>query len=593
MSGRIPDQFIQDLLNRIDISEVIGERIPLRAAGTGLFKASCPFHNEKTPSFTVSIPRQTYHCFGCGAHGTAIGFLMEYDHLDFPEAIEELAQRIGETVPRESWGHTPRRARVKTADSDYTLLLNVAKRFSHWLRRHPESQAAINYLKERGLSGEVAKQYQLGYAPSGWNSLRDALGKEHQEALIRNGLLIRKEDSRPERVYDRFRERIIFPIRDRRGRVIGFGGRVFNDSQPKYLNSPETPIFTKGSELYGLYEALRSERHPPYLIVVEGYMDVIALAQAGITSVVATLGTAITASHIDRLLKTTSRVLFCFDGDTAGREAAWKALNISLEAIQGDHQIQFLFLPDGEDPDSMVRRLGAKAFEALIDEADSLSSYMISYLGESLNLSTLDGLSTLVERVRPLAQLMAPSALRRALVHELAEVTRFKFGQANELETLLIDAKSAPPPATKTASTRQRTPIRLAIALLLEQPQLAHLVENPKRLKQLDLPGAELLAEMISFLHKQPDATTAILLETWHNQSERDIFQKLITWNHLVPEEGVENEFRGIIARFEALLIEQEIHALEDRMREERLSPEEMARWKALIRYKVEKVDES
>ena len=583
MSGKIPEQFIQTLLNRIDIAEVIGDRIPLKAAGTGLFKAACPFHNEKTPSFTVSVPRQTYHCFGCGAHGTVIRFLMEYDHLDFPEAIEELARRIGETVPRESWDGSPTTPRTKAADSDYELLNKVSQRFSHWLKRHPDAAPAVAYLKRRGLSGEIAQHYGIGFAPPGWNSLRDAMGPENRTGLIRNGLLVSNSDSGQDRVYDRFRERIMFPIRDRRGRVIGFGGRVLDDSQPKYLNSPETPVFTKGTELYGLFEALSSQRHPPFLLVVEGYMDVIALAQAGITCAVATLGTAITPFHIERLFKTTQRVVFCFDGDTAGRDAAWKALNVSLTAIRGDQQIQFVFLPDGEDPDTLVRRLGTEAFEKLIDQGMPLSSYVFSRLGESLNLSTIDGLSSLVERARPLLNKMAPSALRTAMIHELAQVTRFKFGQADELEKHLIDPKSNPLPAQRTALPRQRTPVRLAMALLLNHPQLAHLVTAPQRWAPLPLAGMDLLARLVAFLHTYPASSTAVLLEAWPDPAERTIFQKLVAWDHLVPEAGAENEFRGIIARFEQMLTEQEIHALEQRMRLGTLSPEDAELWKKLI----------
>ncbi|HHH89105.1 MAG TPA: DNA primase, partial [Aliiroseovarius sp.] len=410
MSGRIPQSFIDDLLNRTDIVELIDSRVPLKKAGRE-YTACCPFHNEKTPSFTVSPDKQFYHCFGCGAHGTAVGFLMEYEHLDFPEAIEELARQAGLEVPREG-GDADSRPRRQNTEL-YTLLAQADHFYQQQLRQHPQAARAVDYLKQRGLSGQTAAEFGIGFAPPGWDNLLRQLGNSPalQAQLVTSGMLIRKDDGK---CYDRFRDRIMFPIRDARGRCIGFGGRILPDAAEaenaeksgkkpaKYLNSPETPLFHKGRELYGLFEARRALRRISRLLVVEGYMDVVALAEAGIRYAVATLGTATTADHLQRLFRLCNEVVFCFDGDRAGREAAWRALENALPVMQDGRQIRFLFLPEGEDPDTQVKKIGAADFEAAIEAAMPFSEFFFSRLKQPLDMEHLDGRAQLVSQARPL-----------------------------------------------------------------------------------------------------------------------------------------------------------------------------------------------
>ncbi|HKJ77760.1 MAG TPA: DNA primase, partial [Gammaproteobacteria bacterium] len=359
MAGRIPQSFIDDLLSRVDIVEVIDARVPLKKAGRD-YAACCPFHDEKTPSFTVSPTKQFFHCFGCGAHGTALGFLMEYDHMGFVEAVEELAAKQGLEIPYE--GGAPAAGPGRDLKPLYDLLGQADRYFRHQLRNHPAAAKAVDYLKGRGVSGEVAAAFGLGYAPPGWDGLLQALGRDDGalKRLVEVGLLIEREEDR--RRYDRFRDRVIFPIRDPRGRTVGFGGRVLGDDKPKYLNSPESEVFHKGRELYGLYEAQQAVRRPERLLVVEGYMDVVALAQHGIANAVATLGTAATADHLQRLFRVTGEVVFCFDGDEAGGKAAWRALENAMPQMRDGRQVRFMFLPQGEDPDSLVRAIGGEAF---------------------------------------------------------------------------------------------------------------------------------------------------------------------------------------------------------------------------------------
>jgi len=377
MAGRIPQHFIDDLLTRIDIVEVIDHRVPLKKAGHE-YKACCPFHGEKTPSFTVSQVKQFYHCFGCGEHGNAISFLMDYEHMDFVEAIEALAHGAGIEVPREAGTD---QAPQSSNQAAYDLLEQTAQYYQQQLRDHAEAQRAVDYLKERGLTGEVAARFGIGFAPPGWDNLTRALGndKKIQQELLNTGLVIERNDSSG--IYDRFRDRIQFPIHDRRGRTIGFGGRVINkDDTPKYLNSPETPVFHKGRELYGLYEARKAMRKLVRILVVEGYMDVVALAQFDINYAVATLGTATTHDHLETLFRTVPEIIFCFDGDRAGRQAAWRALENTLPVLRDGRAARFLFLPDGEDPDSQVRKTGKTGFEAAMDQATHLSDFFFDQL---------------------------------------------------------------------------------------------------------------------------------------------------------------------------------------------------------------------
>ncbi|MFO0450425.1 MAG: DNA primase, partial [Pseudomonadota bacterium] len=426
MAGRIPKSFIDELLARTDIVEVIGSRVPLRKAGRE-WKANCPFHGEKTPSFYVSQQKQFYHCFGCGAHGTALGFLIDHDRMSFPDAVEDLANRAGLEVPREGQAET---TRDRLQDDLFALTANVDQHFRDCLK---ESDRAKDYLKSRGLVGETAVRYHLGYAPSGWDNLVRKFGQTEagRYALLSVGLVIEREPKPGDAqrsagaassagVYDRFRDRVMFPIRDSRGRVVGFGGRVIDQGEPKYLNSPETPLFHKGRELYGLYEARQQLRNIARLLVVEGYMDVVRLAQAGIHYAVATLGTSTTPEHLNRMFRVCGDVVFCFDGDKAGRTAAWRALETALPFAKEGRQLKFLFLPEGHDPDTLVAEEGREAFEARVEHAMPLSEYLVTHLASQVELDTVDGRARLAEIARPLLGRVPEGVYRELLVDRLA-----------------------------------------------------------------------------------------------------------------------------------------------------------------------------
>ncbi len=401
MSGLIPQDFIDDLIARADIVEVVGHRVPLKKAGRE-FKACCPFHDEKTASFTVSPGKGFYHCFGCGAHGTAIGFLMEFDHMSFVEAIESLAGTMGVEVPRSASDKPARRY-----DELFSLMDSVAR---HWQEEMKQSTAAVDYLQKRGIDGPTAKRFGIGYAPAGWSNVLDKFGQspEATERLLATGLIIQKDNGQH---YDRFRERIMFPIRDARGRTIGFGGRTLGDGEPKYLNSPETVLFHKGRELYGLYEARQALRQIQQLVVVEGYMDVVALARHGIDFAVATLGTSTSSEHLNQLFRLTDDVCFSFDGDRAGKAAAWRALENALPHIREGRQVRFVFLPEGYDPDSYVNERGADAFVTALDKGMALSEFLIDELSGQVDMQTVDGRARLAELARPLVQQVAERRL--------------------------------------------------------------------------------------------------------------------------------------------------------------------------------------
>ena len=422
--ARIPDSFIQDLLARTDLVELVNARVPLKKAGRN-YTACCPFHQEKTPSFSVAPDKQFYYCFGCGATGNAVGFLMEYDRLSFPEAVEQLASRAGVEVPKEEGPRAEQsrqqRDRLQTL---YDLLSRADRFYRQQLKSAPERKPAVDYLKGRGLTGDIAQRYGLGYAPPGFDNLMTGLSLDQQgiEQALLAGLLVRRDDN--QRTYDKFRDRIMFPIRDSRGRTIGFGGRVLGDAKPKYLNSPETPVFHKGQELYGLWEWRQSKEKHTRLFVVEGYMDVIALAQNGIDNSVATLGTATTEEHAVKLFRQVDEVVFCFDGDNAGRRAAWRALESTLPALEDGKQARFLFLPDGEDPDTLVRKQGRETFLVMADKAPSLSTYLFDHLSEGLDLDSVDGRARLAKLALPFLQKVKGQMFSKLLRRELAALTR-------------------------------------------------------------------------------------------------------------------------------------------------------------------------
>ena len=510
MAGRIPQQFIDDLMQRVDIVEVIDGRVPLKKAGRE-YQACCPFHNEKTPSFTVSPTKQFYHCFGCGVHGTALGFLMDYEHMDFVDAVEELARSVGLEVPREA-GAERESERKDATGPLYELLDEAARFFRQQLRKHPDAARAVGYLKDRGLSGEIAQAFGLGYAPPGWDNLLQALGKDpqHQTQMEHAGLLIKKDGGG---LYDRFRDRVMFPIHDRRGRIIGFGGRVLGDDTPKYLNSPETPVFHKGRELYGLFEARRRERKLERLLVVEGYMDVVALAQFGIGNVVATLGTATTREHLEQLYRVVPEVVFCFDGDRAGRAAAWRALENALPILKDGRQARFLFLPEGEDPDTLVRKEGKDLFQKRIGESIPLSTFLFEALSMHVDTASMDGRARLVELAKPLLAQLPGGVFQRMLVDRLEDLAKLPRNALAEWHGQPTQTTVAVPPSV--ARTTGISPIRRLIMLLLQEPRLADLVDMPDRLAEVTLQGTPLLIELIDFLKGRPHIHTGALIEHW------------------------------------------------------------------------------
>ncbi len=513
MAGRIPQHFIDDLMQRVDIVEVIDSRVPLKKAGKE-YQACCPFHTEKTPSFTVSPSKQFYYCFGCGAHGTALGFLMDYEHMDFVDAIEDLARSAGLEVPREA-GTGGSYEREDATGPLYELLEQAAGTFRQHLRQHPEATRAVDYLKGRGLSGEIAQSFGLGYAPPGWDNLLKALGQDAaQQALMeRAGLLIKKDGGG---LYDRFRDRIMFPIHDRRGRVIGFGGRVLGDDTPKYLNSPETPVFHKGRELYGLFEARKRERKLERLLVVEGYMDVVALAQFGIGNVVATLGTATTHEHLEQLYRAVPEVVFCFDGDRAGKAAAWRALENALPILEDGRQARFLMLPTGEDPDSLVRKVGKDAFIQQIGDSIPLSEFFYAELCGQVDMSSMDGRTRLVNLTKPLLKQLPVGVFHRMMVDHLEELAKLPRNALADMHGQPIQKNSNAAPSRPARSTSAISPIRRLISMLLLEPRLAGLVENPAQLAEVHLQGAPLLVELIDFMKERPQIHTGAVIEHWH-----------------------------------------------------------------------------
>src|SRR5690348_6622201 len=437
----IPQSFIQELLGRVDIVEVIDRHVKLKRSGSN-YSACCPFHSEKSPSFTVSPTKQFYHCFGCGAHGTAVGFMMEYGGMGFVDAVKDLAQSVGMKVPEEPRSESAQR-RAEQGETLHEVLLRAAQHYRNQLKDAPQ---AIAYLKKRGLSGDIAKRFGIGYVPDEWQNLAAAFSDYDGPMLGTAGLVKSKDDGKR---YDVFRNRVIFPIVDVRGNVIGFGGRVIGDGEPKYLNSPETPVFEKGRELYGLYQARRAIRDAGRVVVVEGYMDVVALAQSGVEYAVATLGTATTPLHVQKLLRQADEIVFSFDGDAAGRRAAWRALENSLAQLQDGKQLKFLFLPDGEDPDTYVRKHGKEAFEKLLGGATPLSRFLLDELSAKVDLATAEGRAKCLHEAKPLVKQIQANGLRLQLVREFAERCRVSPEEVSQLFELgTTPARSRPPQAT-------------------------------------------------------------------------------------------------------------------------------------------------
>ncbi len=573
MAGRIPQHFIDDLISRSDIVEVIQRRVPLKRAGRE-YHACCPFHEEKTPSFTVSPNKQFYHCFGCGEHGTALGFLMQHDHMGFVEAVEELAALAGMEVPREQGAEEP-------PNELYDVMREANALYRRALADNP---AAQRYVSGRGLDQKTVERFNIGYAPQGWDRQLKALhkGNQHQrlQALVEAGIVIeRRSDDGEIRHYDRFRERIMFPIRDARGRIIAFGGRVVGkggERDAKYLNSPETPLFHKGRELYGLYEMRQSLRDIPRILVVEGYMDVVALAQHGIEWAVATLGTATTAEHLKKLFRITPEVVFCFDGDRAGRAAAWRALNNALPIVEGGRNLRFAFLPDGHDPDSMVREEGAEAFTHRLDDALNLSNFMISHLSEGHDMQSIEARAAVAELARPLIAKTNAGVYRELLIEQLAQVVKLPREQLDPLMPAASAGQTPPPPQRKALPQRspggRETLVRRAIRLILNHPAIGQTVGSVDSIASIPEKGTNLLADLIEDAAKHPNISTAGLIERWREHEYGRFLGQLAADQPLLQAEAAEQELHDVLdtmlrrasERREQQLLSQGLEALTD-----------------------------
>ncbi len=566
MAGRIPQQFIDDLLTRVDIVDVIDGYVPLRRAGKNL-QARCPFHDEKTPSFTVSQDKQFYHCFGCGANGTAITFLMEYAGKDFVSAVEDLASQVGLEVPREG-GSSQDSGNAEL----YELMELIFRYYRKQLRDHPEGQKAIDYLKGRGISGECAGEYELGYAPPGWDNLINSLGTSNS-ALLRlgsTGMIINRDNGG---YYDRFRDRVIFPIRDQRGRAIGMGGRVLDDSTPKYLNSPETDIFHKGRELYGLYQARQKQKDIDKLFVVEGYMDVLALAQHGVNNVVATLGTAVTPDHVERMFRVCPQIIFCFDGDTAGQKAAWRALDTSLPFIRDGKQVDFLFMPEGDDPDTYIRKHGAEKFTHST-EFVPLSDYLLNQLKQDIDLKSREGRASLVEKASLFVNKLPQGVLKELILKDLASISQLPVDTIREI------AKGKKPPDTKQVPRRPEkksvssatglNDISSAIRMLLHHPQVGFDRSIISKLENINNPGIDFLRELLEFISSKEVSRTAVILEHWRDTKYEARLRELAMMEDPLASNEVNQDEIDIHQQFMSyiLKIESEHHG---QIRKERI----------------------
>ena len=572
----IPQSFIQDLLGRVDIVEVIDRYVKLKRAGAN-YTACCPFHSEKSPSFTVSPTKQFYHCFGCGAHGTVVGFLMEYGGMGFVEAVKDLAQGVGMKVPDEQRSDNERR-RAEQGETLHEILLRAAQHYRNQLKDAPQ---AIAYLKKRGLSGDIAKRFGIGYAPDEWQNLAAAFTDYDGPMLASAGLVKQKEDGKR---YDVFRGRIMFPIVDVRGNVIGFGGRVIGDGEPKYLNSPETPVFEKGRELYGLYQGRRAIRDAGRAVVVEGYMDVVALAQSGVEYAVATLGTATTPLHVQKLLRQTDEIVFCFDGDNAGRRAAWRALENSLALLADGKQLKFLFLPEGEDPDTYVRQHSKSAFETLLEKgAVPLSRFLINELTGRVDMSTAEGRAKCVHEAKPLLKQMQPNALRMQLVRELAEKCRLSHEEISQLCELGPAVAARPQAASARVLRNPVTPLaEQLLRLLVLSPGLA-LTLSAEHQALLDAPEMSPVIELIAAVRDSGVTSSAMLFEATRESQYAGYYQDVAarSLTDVPDDETARTILADVLLKLESQRVETEyrrLNAKEVRNEAERTRLQELYR---------------
>ena len=561
MAGRIPSEFIQQLLARVDLADLIGRYVPLKKAGAE-FKACCPFHNEKTPSFTVSPRKGFYHCFGCGAHGTAITFLMDYNRYSFPDAVEELAKQTGLEVPHVGGSVATR----QELDPLYECTETACQFYQKELTRSKSAQA---YAHERGLSDQICEEYRIGYAPPGFENLGSKLSARFsKELLLKVGLLSEKEN----RVYDKFRNRLMFPIRDSRGRVLGFGGRVIDsEDRPKYMNSPETPLFHKGRVLYGVHELQQHRGKVNYLILTEGYMDVVSLAQAGVRNALATLGTATTEDHIRQMGRFCRTFVFCFDGDPAGRAAGWRALENLLPVLREGDEVRFAHLEEGEDPDSYIRAHGTSGWKEFIREAVPLEDYFFTHLEQGLNLDSASGKSALVAKARPLLEKVGAPVFRDLMIRKLCDTTGLREDQLR-LESAASGRTEVR--RLKPTPSGRPTTIRKMIRLLLEYPGLARLVSSPDELRAIPEPGFRLFAAVVELAKKNPEITPPGIIESFHGQDAEKHLSSLMSWRPIElsgvqEEEEAHETFMEGMRRFREKLVKQQISRLHVRQVEQ------------------------
>ncbi|ALG67614.1 DNA primase [Beggiatoa leptomitoformis] len=546
---RIARSFINDLVARADIVEIIDSYVPLRKAGRN-YVACCPFHNEKTPSFSVSAEKQFYHCFGCGVHGTVLTFLVEHGRMDFYEAVHELSSRLGINVIYEE-GSDNKSTFIETHSDLYAVMVAAARYYQQQLHQ-PVGREALAYLQRRGLSDTVIAEFEIGYAPAEWDGLLKAL-KVDSATLLQAGLLTEHESGKQ---YDRFRHRVMFPIHDQRGQVIAFGGRVLDDSKPKYLNSPETPLFSKGKELYH-WDKVRKARALKRVVVVEGYMDVVALTQHHVTNGVATLGTATTPDHLQRLFRSVSDIVFCFDGDEAGRKAAWRTVETVLPLLQDGRQISFAFLPEEDDPDSFVRRQGTDAFNTYLDEALPLSQFLLNTLTQQVKLDSIEGQARLTELIRPYINQLPDGTYRELLLKNLKKLVPVDLKKSTTLKDIGKKTENAFNRTPKKANFKELSLVEQLIVYLLLYPQFAQEIEYPnKKLSGLYLENIDLLIHILVLVRNNPTLTLAGICEQWRDTDYAELVNRFAIYQpHFLEEQrcfDVKQEFNDVIQRLYA-----------------------------------------
>lgn len=556
MSKLIPDDFIRDLIARTNIVDIVSQRVKLKKKGINYF-GCCPFHNEKTPSFSVNEKKQFFYCFGCGASGSVIEFLKQSEHLSFPEAIEELASIHGLDVPYSNAEKGSTQVHRNQRATLYQLTEKVKSHYQACLAL-PQADAARQYLANRNLTEETIQSFGLGYALPGWQTTLDKIVHSQEELQFyeQAGLLVTQEGNKR---YDRFRDRIMFPIRDRQGHVVAFGGRVLDQSEPKYLNSPETPIFHKSRILYGLYEVLEKHNTPSRLMIVEGYMDVISLAQAGVDYAVASLGTATTTEHIQLLFRHTDTVICCYDGDNAGRRAAWRTLNTALPILDDGQQLQFLFLPDGEDPDSLVKKEGKTAFEERLINAQSLPDFLFDTLTQQTDIGSQAGRSKLGSLAIPMIQQVKAKTLSIFLKEQLSY--KLRINNMASFDQLFEKTESDSEPSPKPAKMKLTT-MRIVIGLLVQNPELAKHISHPDELTLCDMAGIALFIDLLKTCHAHPGMTSAQLLETYRDSPSKKQLETLAIWNHMYKEEAIESAFLSAVRELYDTILMQRLNTL-------------------------------